>query len=298
MTVPVAQDMRRGLMNWFSTESNYFGIDRRSSFSRQPSGLYRRHYYIHLARGECLVELDPRYSGHFMRLDFNPSRSTEGFTPVLRALCTAIPGLTLQDVLSGNTTRVDIAFDVRGIDVESVDAVCRLRLRETTRYWTTEARTFERHGRLNAIVIGAKDAPSRLRIYDKRLERAAVQLGGARRILRSRVRFELQQRGLGPSRSVGDGPNLFERFRLYEHDLLGTVPPRSLEERLFRDAIRWRGAIAVLSQVEDQRQRRRLEQLLRPSATPDYWDAEVLWVEFQQAWRRLFELPRLQSIAI
>lgn len=296
LTVPVLSSRRRALINWFNDQRNFPGVEGRSQFGRQPTGMYRFRYYIQLPRGECLVEIDPRFHGHFMRLDFNPSRSPGGLAPIIAVLREAIPDFSVEDILGGNATRIDIAFDLFGVDMEMIDALCRLRLRETARYRTFDMDTWERHGGLTAIVIGAKNAPSRFRIYDKKTQLEETN-PGVPRMYRSRVRFELQERRWGPANLVGTGENAFDRYRVYQHDLLALRPPSTNEERFFRYAVQLRGAVALLSELENPRERRRYEQLLSPAAFPSYWQSDTLWREFQDAWQRLTDARDLQSIA-
>jgi hypothetical protein len=288
LTVPiVSRQEQTRLVQWLDEERNFPGVETRSRRARTHR--YRRSYSLVLDSGhECLLEVDPIHEGNFLRLDFNPCHTRGSLRQIVRRLQSALPGISMRDVARGRTTRLDIAFDVRGLDLQTLDAIGRLRLRDVRRYQVMHA--YEQRGRLNAIEIGAKDAPSQFRIYDKKaqLEAAALRVGG-RRLFRGRVRFELQQRNWGLTSGVIDSDNPFTRYDVYSHELVAATPPTSVEEHLFRLAVQGRGAQAVLSGISNQRSRDRYRQMLITPAPPAYWEPALIWQEFQSKWRELID---------
>lgn len=289
LTVPVVQrrDQER-LVSWFRTERDFNLVNAYPQCGPPRSGMYLNSFWIPTGpRSECLVEMTPYRRGNFMRLEFNPSKTPRGLQRIIEIFSLALPGFSMRDVLGGQTSRIDISYDVYNIDLERFDTFGTLRRRQSRRFQTSRANDVR--GRLNAIEIGSYESPSRLLVYDKRLERELAE--GERllypRIMRSRIRIELRKRRWGRTRDVESAENEFLKYSLYEHDGVGGEAPQDLTQLFFRLAVRGLGAQAVLSQIANQRTRDRLRRSLVSAAPASYWQPHEVWAEFINEWRTL-----------
>jgi hypothetical protein len=270
---------------------------------------YRRAYTLGLGGGEELtIQLDPRREARnqqttafphhrFLRLEWNPCKAHfanhAAFTLITQFLAELIPGFEIIAFLEAiNITRIDISFDVRGVHVDGLCISALLRRTFTGHY------VYGPSGARNSMEFGQPTSDQYLLVYDKNLEQKINKNGrfdgspinDARRakvVRRSRTRFELRLRDVGPLSRLFSMPNPFSRYTVrglfnVERERRGHV------FEWFLDSCRQRGVQAALSRIENPRQRTKYALAIREAQPPSWWEPSVLWNELAAAVKEAF----------
>lgn len=269
---------------------------------------YRRAYALQLAPTQFLtIQVEP-YSNagstarsgaprrRFMRIEWNPWKANQGnpraMALMLQIISRIIPDFSISMLQQCNITRIDFAFDVLGIPVDSFAISTTLRTSYSQRY------VYAPNGAAESMNLGISSSDRYFTIYDKNREQESAQKEGFRRtpgrrrtasnrVQRPRTRVELRLKDVGlPS-------ELYERSNPYTLYTLRLLRQASIalpqHQRLhFSDSIRQRGAQAALSAIENQRERTRYRDAIRALEPPAFWNPEVIWSEMPAAVRRAF----------
>lgn len=142
---------------------------------------YRHSFWIRLGgRARCLLQAGPIRSSddaNFLRLEWNPSKSRNSLDVIVQALREVMPDFTLEEFFrSASITRIDLAFDLLRIPIETLGVFAMLRRPHSSTYQTHTI--FEPLGRINCLEIGQRRGRVFLCVYDKLLEQKNRQIDG------------------------------------------------------------------------------------------------------------------------
>ncbi|MFC7517275.1 hypothetical protein ACFQUU_19890 [Herbaspirillum sp. GCM10030257] len=257
---------------------------------------YRKAFRIPLGEGySCVLQIEPygKYkSSRYMRLEWNPHRAgrvapnpSEFIKDVLRY---CVPSYTEDYLLNGRYTRLDFAFDLYRVPVESIIVFTMLRRSVSGRYYSPRE-VYDKTGYLNSQEIGDPESDRYLLIYDKRAERIYRKFegndeaywrllnGSSARRLTPLTRFEIRLRDINDIRDfVHNGENPFQNYEVQVFENLPLVQDDFFRSLLI-DAAKRAGAYAVVSREKDRRKRQQLKNFLLEGPSPNWWNPEHLW---------------------
>lgn len=218
----------------------------------------------------------------FMRIEWNPRKiKSDGFSELMELLSTCIPDFYLA-LSNATITRADISFDVyTGIDNFFV---------MTHSAATTVNPWFENGGRLNAYYLGSSKAPHKMLVYDKNFEQFGGNIThsttGKVRILRHKTRCELRVSRLGKIQEIRSAPNPLQRYifadRAKAFSYSSNVNWRNFLQRCVGST-----AQNAMSSYTTQADRSIYRKVFK-NCTPEWYDADEIWLEAQGALRTMF----------
>lgn len=220
----------------------------------------------------------------FMRIEWNPRKiKVGGFDELMRLLSTCIPDFWLA-LSNATITRADVSFDVR----TSIDKffVITHTAATTTNPW------FENSGRLNAYYLGSSKAPHKMLVYDKNFEQFGGNITysttGATRVLRCKTRCELRISRLGKIQDIGSMPNPLRRYIFADREKALSYSRNANWIHFLQRCINSTAQNAMTTyttQAERSTYRRAFK-----NCTPEWYDADEIWLEAQEALRSIFGL--------
>lgn len=257
---------------------------------------YRKAFRIPLGEGySCVLQIEPhgKYKGsRYMRLEWNPHRAGRvALNPpqiIKDVLRFCVPSYTEDYLLNGRYTRLDFAFDLYRVPVESIIVFTLLRRSVSGRYYSPRE-VYDKTGYLNSQEIGDPESDRYLLIYDKRAERIYRKFegndevywnlmnGSSVRRLVPITRFEIRLRDIEDIRDfVHHGENPFENYEVQVFQNLPQVRDDFFRSLLI-DAAKKAGAYAVVSREKDRRKRKQLKEFLLEGPPPSWWNPMHLW---------------------
>lgn len=225
-----------------------------------------------------------------MRLEFNPARLQE--VPEYQSAFVAIMrdwfGDALESELSNaNITRIDLATDIQGININRLIAA-----RADTTVMST---AYGRDGLNQTIYLGGKNTDLRFVIYDKRQqERGIVQAG---QVERTRIEARIKQRLTFDSLRAYRNP--FERLTIQEMrrlEILGCRGNSPHYRDWFLDSCKQRGGEAALNLIRNYRTRQAWHNKVEPRDAPTWWNPETLWAGLEDAITRMELWPTQRRV--
>jgi len=234
---------------------------------------------VPLKNGTLLLQTDPVYANSSVfRCEFNPARLH--MADVAAVLSFVLPWGYGDLVKSGRCTRLDIAIDILGVDIE--DLLVWNTTARRTRIYTTE------HGRLETYYLGSTSSPRHYVIYDKRAE---MEKKGIDTYLPDGPIVRIEAR-LRPSVYWCDMSELTNPFAKLNVASYASIGASDAETHLFLDSCRLRGPQAALKRVKESdtalwsKYSKRLEQHVSP-----WWDPEHIWEQYPHLIRELTYPP-------
>jgi len=203
----------------------------------------------------------------FVRIDWSPAKAGPDSMPVTAArLAFLFPDGYGTFRLFGTVTRIDLAVDVRGVNVNDLE-IWPKRTRRTALF-------VDSRGRVETRYFGSSKSDAQWRIYDKRRERAAkgapaydYELTRIERVLRPRLPFKDLLGLKNPYRDIA------------VFDLSKVKPPVPLHYwHCFNDSCRLRGPRRALNLVPKSKRPMFKHTLI--AAIPNWWRPDELW----EAW--------------
>ncbi|HEY8606312.1 MAG TPA: hypothetical protein VIM12_04260 [Noviherbaspirillum sp.] len=254
----------------------------------------------------CLIQIEPNgafRNSRYMRMEWNPSSASRvcanPAAGIRRMLEICVPSYSPGLLSEANVTRIDLAFNLYRIPIDSILVSTILRKPVSGRYFAPRAK-YGKTGYLNSQEIGDPESDRYLVIYDKNLEREFRNFEGNRmstepqrsqfpRVQPRWARFEIRLRNLG---SWGRLPYIQENpFEAYSVTTYTTA-------QIIRDDHYWayfladcklNGAQAALSKIIDKRERARMRKALYVGDPPLWWNPEALRMELSSALDRAFQ---------
>lgn len=219
-----------------------------------------------------------------LRMEWNPSSINahpaliDGFGRVIDEL---FGSARASEFGSANITRVDVATDVVGLDINRLIA-CR---NDTTVCSTT----YGRDGITQTMYLGGKNTALRYIVYDKRAQLHGRSDSDAPPITRIEVRLKQTLNYL----ALRNHENLFDRLLLREIGERGHLGEQNNSHYWpwFVDACRERGAQAALGLIQDAKTRQRWRQKIRDIESPAWWRPEEIWGGLPRAVAQLNLFP-------
>jgi len=298
-TLDVEEIHKASVIRAFEVEEFDRVVERISNFSSGLLKQYQRAYKFAItADHDVTFQIEPRVergrnSEHasvrrrFLRVEWNPSKSRSAgreSNQMLFALFErCLPSYSVERLLQTmNLTRIDLAFDVHGVSIDSLE-VCASPLRKMN-----TRRTFEPDGRISSMEFGKPTSDRYLLVYNKTLERhlrtQPISTAGrpyiARRI--PCTRFELRLHDLGGIDNLFTQSNPFEIFTVRSIGTIG-LDASDHESAFFHDACLRRGPYAALSCITNRRTRTHYSLAVRESEPPPWWEPSSIWGELQEA---------------
>lgn len=235
-----------------------------------------------------------------MRIEWNPTEANkacgDAMEQIASVLSHCIPGGSVNLILEGHITRIDLSFDLSGANMHDFSVSAMLRRNQSGKYEQLHE-TYTHAGKINSRYLGKADSNKYLLIYDKWAERESPQFAGNKprrnevyegRYRRARplswIRFELTLRQVGSWDSLFDSPNPFNRYLVAQHECIPSAL-RGYEGVFFAAACEKFGTQAALSLIEDTKLRNRYAKALRQAGPPDWWKPEEIWSELGGAFR-------------
>jgi hypothetical protein len=230
-----------------------------------PRTLYKMSVTMNLEKStpaRLLLQVDPRYhtAGYF-RCEFNPALVS--VTKVQEVIDTVLPCEYQGLMESGRCTRLDLAVDVEGIDIEHL------------LLWRDHARVSKMYckgGRMQSYYLGSTTSPVLYVGYDKR-----AQLSSKNPDMPASgppiTRFEVRIRQGIPCQQLWKLKNPFSKVHVASFK-----GPASEEFGLFLDSCRHRGPIAALKRLSPASREMYVNKLAMYKSP--WWQPEDIWKAF------------------
>jgi hypothetical protein len=295
-TVDIPSASRRDLRDALEGRAFQEEVSRESNRNSRLLKDYRYAYWVPMgASGHMTIQLDPRVNSigaggsNFLRIETNPQRNT---IPVFRAIENIISPVMRVDerwfIQRFSPTRLDLTFDVIGLDMEDFDAFHLLRRTTTTRFQGAD-------GRLNGLYFG-QEGENRLVVYDKAEHLRIVRnshvfrhcrdsrAGRIPLLRRTRLctRFELCLRRYRSFAAIAGLPNQFSRYTVRELRAMA-AGARGYAFAWLTDSAKQRGLQAALSLIANQRERDGWRRAVQDVEQPRWWDPVAIWGEWPTA---------------
>jgi len=231
-------------------------------------GGYRYALCVVLNNGTLRLQINPIYqNAATFRCEFNPARLEMAD---VRAILDIVLPLGYSSLMNyGRCTRMDIAIDILGVDIE--DMMVWNTAARRTRMYTGE------YGCLETYYLGSLGSQRHFAIYDKRAE---MEKNGIDMDLPDGpiVRIEARLRPSVYWCDMSELPNPFAKLNVASYASIGAL---DVETHLFLESCRLRGPQAALKRVKKldaslwSKYSKRLEQHVSP-----WWDPEHIWARY------------------
>lgn len=185
------------------------------------------------------------------------------------------------EMLNARITRIDLATDIRGLNIDRIIAA-----RSDT---TVVSTTYGRDGITQSHYLGSKNSDLRFVIYDKRAQQRGRVRGG--QYERTRIEVRIKQRLTISSLRAYANP--FQRLTIREVQQL--IIGRQNSPHIwtwFVDSCKRRGGEGALDLINNARTLAEWHNRVRVREEPTWWDSEVLWDGLDDAINRLDLFPR------
>lgn len=221
------------------------------------------------------------------RLEWNPAQllAAPEYQAVFLAIMQEWFGDALDtEIANANITRIDIATDIRGLNIDRIIA---------TRLDTSVMSTgYGRDGLTQTVYLGGKNTDLRFVIYDKR----AQQRGRVTERQRALTRIEARIKQRLTFDTLLAYPNPFQRLTLSEIRQLEVRQPGNSSHQWdwFVDSCKQRGGEAALNLIQNSRTRRNWFNKVVHREPPTWWQPDTLWEGLRNAIDQIgiFSRPR------
>lgn len=235
------------------------------------------------------VDIQAIHDRRPFRLEWNPAQLLE--VPDYQAAFVSIMqdwfgNALAEEMIGANVTRIDLATDIRGLNVNRIIAV-----RNDT---TVTSAGYRRDGKIQSLYLGGKNTSLRIVIYDKRAQRRERVRGG--QYERTRIEIRLKQRLTFDA--LRNYPNPFSRLTIRELRQMEISYPQNSPHYWdwFVDSCKVRGAEAALNLIRNSRTRRSWSNKIAEVEEPSWWRPEELWSGLNDAIYRLGLFPPMRRV--
>lgn len=275
--------MRGGRFYWYAKKIT-FDEDRECSvlveIERRPgAGRYLETAYTGDSESEPDIDICAvRDARRPFRIEFNPSKLRE--TPEhLEAFLTIMrewfgPAFS-EEMCGANITRIDLATDVWGVEINRLVA----RRSDTT----VNSTSYGRDGSIQTLYLGAKNSDKRFVIYDKREQQRGRVIAGRYDCPCTRIEVRLKQ-GLS-LRELRAYANPFNGLVIREIDSLevnGHENSPHYWDWLVA-ASKQDGLEATLNRIRNPKTRAAWRRKVLQRESPNWWHPDELWAGLRQA---------------
>lgn len=246
----------------------------------------------------CVIQVHPyKRESRFMRIEWNPARAPIGHPHPFQCIVGVLSQCTTNMMAllrRARITRIDLSFDLRRVAVSSF-FIREATGRSTSGHYKSLKEEFGADGRLNSRFIGKPDSGRYLLIYDKKQQLRDAQIRGntrssvrregmsSKRIESRLTRVELRLHDLKSIDALLKLENPYSRLTVSTLAGIEAVLPDHFG-KFFVGACQWKGLQAVLSDIENRRERKRYMDAIRESAPPSWWDSDAIWGELPAAY--------------
>lgn len=229
------------------------------------------------------AELDLDFRAHSdgrrpLRIEFNPAtlrEVPEHYETFQRIMREWFGNALSSEMYSANITRIDLATDVRNLNINRIIA-CR-------NDSTVISTTYGRDGSIGTHYLGGKNSDVRFVIYDKR-----AQLRGrviANRFDRALTRIEVRLKVGLSLNDLRSYPNPFQSLEIREIESLEVNGQRSMPHYWdwFVAATKQDGLEATLNRIKNPKTRRVWMDRVLQRTAPNWWQPNELWAGIRHA---------------